>query len=81
MEPGIQKKESGGLAFPNDPEPDYLDFAYFSFVVGMTFQVSDVQITSSQIRRLALLHGLLSFGYNTVIVALSINIISGFIKK
>jgi uncharacterized membrane protein len=55
--------------------PDYLDFAYFSFVIGMTFQVSDIRITSRSIRRLALVHGLLSFLFNTVIVALSINVI------
>ena len=70
-----------GLDFPNEKEPDYLDFAYFSFVIGMTFQVSDVQITSRKIRRLSLLHAFLSFIYNTVIVALSINIISGLIAK
>lgn len=70
-----------GLDFPNEKEPDYLDFAYFSFVLGMTFQVSDVQITSKNVRRLALLHGLISFIYNTVIVALSINILSGIISK
>lgn len=70
-----------GLDFPNEKEPDYLDFAYFSFVLGMTFQVSDVVINSRSIRRLALLHGLLSFVYNTVIVAFSINIISGLISK
>jgi len=73
--------ESGGLDFPNEKEPDYLDFAYFSFVIGMTFQVSDVQITSREIRRLSLVHAFLSFIYNTVIVALSINIISGLISK
>ncbi|MCW3107083.1 MAG: hypothetical protein JWQ09_1589 [Segetibacter sp.] len=70
-----------GLHFPNEKEPDYLDFAYFSFILGMTFQVSDVEINSREIRRLALLHGLLSFVYNTVIVAFSINIISGLIAK
>lgn len=73
--------EGGGLDFPNEKEPDYLDFAYFSFVIGMTFQVSDVEITSRKIRRLSLMHALLSFIYNTVIVALSINIISGLISK
>lgn len=73
--------ESKGLEFPNEKEPDYLDFAYFSFGIGMTFQVSDVQITSRNIRRLSLVHSLLSFVYNTVIVALSINIISGLISK
>lgn len=80
-EEGTKKEYAGGLLFPNDETPDYLDFAYFAFVVGMTFQVSDVQVTSSIIRRLALLHGVLSFAYNTIIVALSINIISGLIQK
>ena len=70
-----------GLGFPNEKEPDFLDFAYFSFGIGMTFQVADVQITSRKIRRLSLLHAFLSFIYNTVIVALSINIISGMISK
>ena len=67
----------GGLIFPGEHKPDYEDFAYFSFVVGMTCQVSDVNVTSRSMRRLALLHGLLSFAFNTVILALSINIISG----
>ena len=50
-----------GLEFPGEREPDYLDFLYFSLVLGMTFQVSDVQITSRKLRRVAALHGLLSF--------------------
>ena len=66
-----------GLIFPGGDNPDYGDFAYFSFVIGMTCQVSDVNITSRFMRRLALLHGLLSFAFNTAILALSINIISG----
>lgn len=66
-----------GLEFPGVAKPDFLDFAYFSFVLGMTFQVSDVQISSKQLRRLALLHGLISFAYNTIIVALTINIVAG----
>jgi len=70
-----------GLDFPKEDEPDYLDFSYFSFVIGMTFQVSDVTISSKQIRRLALLHGLISFAFNTVIVALSINVISGMMTR
>ncbi|WP_448698574.1 DUF1345 domain-containing protein [Mucilaginibacter sp. AW1-3] len=70
----------GGLQFPGDEKnPDYLDFVYFSFVIGMTFQVSDVEISSRSIRRLALLHALISFAFNTAIVALSINVISGLI--
>ena len=67
-----------GLDIPGEKSPDYLDFAYFSFVIGMTFQVSDIQITSRRIRRLALLHGLLSFLFNTVIVALTINVVLDF---
>ena len=67
----------GGLQFPSESEPDFLDFAYFSFVIGMTCQVSDVQVSSPGMRRLALVHGLLSFLFNTVILALSINLASG----
>ena len=64
-----------GLQIPNELWPDYLDFAYFSFVIGMTFQVSDIEISSRTIRRVALVHGILSFLFNTVIVALTINVI------
>lgn len=74
---------AGGLGFPSETvkdHPDFIDFAYFSFVVGMTFQVSDVQITSRQFRRLVLMHGLVSFVYNTVIVALTINTVAGLSK-
>ena len=78
---------AGGLDFPTEGEedekndrPDFLDFAYFSFVIGMTFQVSDVQITSKSLRRFVLLHSLLSFVYNTVIVALTINTLAGLNK-
>jgi uncharacterized membrane protein len=69
----------GGLEFPNCTQPDYWDFLYFSFVIGMTSQVSDVQILSRRLRRLALFHGVLSFFFNTAIVAMSINIIAGLI--
>lgn len=68
---------AGGLDFPKEEKPDYLDFVYFSFGVGMSFQVSDVDITSRTIRRLVLLHGLLAFGLNTFVVALTINLIAG----
>lgn len=67
------------LDFPGDEPPDYMDFAYFSFVMGCTFQVSDVEITSKQLRKTALFHGLLSFALNTFVIALSINIISGLV--
>ncbi len=72
--------KGGGLGFPGNHEPDFIDFAYFSFVLGMTFQVSDVEISSRRIRRLALLHSLISFIFNTVIVALTINALAGLGK-
>jgi len=80
-EKGIEKEDEGGLQFPNEDSPDYLDFAYFSFVIGMTFQVSDVAISSRQIRHLALFHGLISFVYNTVILALSVSIVAGLVHQ
>ena len=64
----------GGLEFPGGELPDYWDFVYFAIVVGMTFQVSDVQITARKLRRLATVHGLIGFLFNTVIVALTVNI-------
>jgi uncharacterized membrane protein len=70
-----------GLNFPDCDEPDFLDFAYFSFVIGMTFQVSDVSITSNRIRRLSLVHALLSFLFNTIILALAINLASGLVSS
>jgi len=71
--------DMGGLDFPNCPQPDYWDFLYYSFVVGMTSQVSDVQILSRSIRRLTLFHSVLSFFFNTSILAMTINIIAGLI--
>ncbi|MGC4037540.1 MAG: DUF1345 domain-containing protein [Chitinophagaceae bacterium] len=68
---------AGGLEFPDEDKPDFVDFAYFSFVLGMTFQVSDVSITSRKIRRMVLWHSLISFGYNAVIIALTINVVAG----
>ena len=65
---------SGGLAFPGDAEPDYWDFVYFSFVIGMTSQVSDVGITSKQIRRTAAAHGVIAFFFNAALLALTINL-------
>ena len=66
-----------GLTFPEEKAPDYLDFAYFSFVIGMCFQVSDVTITSRAIRRQVLVHSLLAFALNTFVVALTVNLIAG----
>ncbi len=73
------RRHAGGLVFPGERAPDYMDFAYFSFVIGMTFQVSDVQITSRGLRQLVLVHGILSFAFNTIILALTINTVSALI--
>ena len=64
----------GGLAFPGKDAPDYWDFIYFSFVIGMTSQVSDVGITSKRIRRTAAAHGIVSFIFNAALLALTVNI-------
>jgi len=78
-EPGADE-HAGGLLFPGSEQmPDYFDFAYFSFVIGMTCQVSDVQITSRRMRRLTLVQSVLSFGFNTVILALLINTVSSLL--
>ena len=62
-----------GLNFPGDGQPDYWDFVYFSFVIGMTFQVSDVAVTNKWIRRSVVAHGVLSFFFTTTVVALTVN--------
>jgi uncharacterized membrane protein len=65
----------GGLAFPGDErEPDYWDFVYFSFVIGMTSQVSDIGVTNRVIRRIVTAHGVVSFVFNATLLALTVNI-------
>lgn len=70
---------AGGLKFPGPEKPDYWDFLYFSLVIGMTSQVSDVAVTSSSLRRIVAAHGVLSFVFNTAIIALTVNIGSSVI--
>ncbi len=72
-------RKLGGLRFPAEAQPDYWDFVYFSFVVGMTFQVSDVQVTGRRFRHLVVLHGIISFVFSVAILALAVNIGSSFI--
>lgn len=72
-------KPAGGLNFPDTNQPTYSDFAYVAFGVGMACQVADVGPTSERFRGLILTHSLLSFGFNTLIVALSINIVAGLL--
>ncbi|GAB3873749.1 DUF1345 domain-containing protein [Hymenobacter segetis] len=78
----------GGLVFPDDQgkdkgpklTPNYVDFAYFSFIIGMTAQTADIGIGNRELRRAALLHGLIAFIFNTVIVALTIGTIGGMLN-
>ncbi|MBS2031744.1 MAG: DUF1345 domain-containing protein [Deltaproteobacteria bacterium] len=67
----------GGLDFPGRQAPDDLDFAYFSFTIGTCFQTSDVSISERIIRRTVLLHGVISFAFNTAILALVLNLVFG----
>ena len=67
------------LDFPEEKQPDYWDFTYYSFIIGMTSQVADVSINSRRFRRLCLIHGILSFFFNAVIVAMNINLIAGLV--
>jgi uncharacterized membrane protein len=68
-------RTGGGMAFPGgDAEPDYWDFVYFSFVIGMTSQVSDVGITSKSVRRTVAAHGIVSFVFNAALLALTVNL-------
>ena len=69
----------GGLIFPGNDSPAYTDFAYFSFVVGMTCQTADVNISHTSMRRLTLVHGLISFCFNTAIIAMFVNIVASLI--
>jgi uncharacterized membrane protein len=77
---GERGANAGGLDFPGRGTPDYWDFVYFAFVVGTTFQTSDVDITSKHIRRTVLAHGIVSFFFSVAILALTVNIGSDLIK-
>ena len=80
QEEKLKEPDGPGLKFPGGGDPDYFDFLYFAHVVGMTFQVSDVQVTSREMRHLTLVHSVLSFGFNILIVALSINVVAGALQ-
>jgi len=73
-------KHSGGLQFPGKLQPDYFDFLYYAYVVGMTSQVSDVMVTSRPMRHLTLLHSVSAFAFNMLVLALSINVMAGAIQ-
>ena len=74
---GADAQDARGLDFPSTKEPALSDFLYFSFVIGMTAQVSDVQVVTPSLRRLILFHSVVSFFFNTVLLALAINLAAG----
>lgn len=72
--------DSGGIDFNEPSAPDYRDFAYLAFTIGMTYQVSDTDLTSKPLRRAATQHALLSYLFGTVIVAMTINVVAGLVR-
>lgn len=66
-----------GLAFPGGEAPDYWDFVHFAFVIGVAAQTADIAFTSKELRRIGTVHSLVAFAFNTVIVALTINLLAG----
>jgi uncharacterized membrane protein len=77
--PGI--KESKGLKFPGTKEPDYLDFLYFTFTIGVANQTADVAIVSRAMRMLVLIHSIISYFFSTIILALTINIAASLLQN
>jgi uncharacterized membrane protein len=78
---GARADKAGALKFPNDAVPDYWDFVYFSFVIGMTSQVSDVAVASKPIRRTVAAHGIVAFLFNAALLALMVNIAASAISS
>ena len=76
---GEKPELRGGLKFPETEEPDYWDFLYFSFIIGVAAQTADVEITSKVMRRTSLAHSVLAFFFNSAILALTINIAAGLV--
>lgn len=70
-------EDKGGLEFPKTPTPDYWDFLYFAFCLGMTFQTSDVAVTSRQMRQVATLHCIAAFVFNLGVLAFTVNVLGG----
>jgi uncharacterized membrane protein len=77
--PARARTGRGGLIFPGTDEPDYYDFLYFSYVIGVACQTADVAISSALLRRTAAVHGVLAFFFNSAVLALTINIAAGLI--
>ena len=71
-----EQSHRAGLLFPGDEPPDYWDFLHFSIIIGVASQTADIQITSKTLRRLGTAHSLTAFGFNTVVLALTINLLA-----
>ncbi|MFJ1304193.1 DUF1345 domain-containing protein [Acinetobacter baumannii] len=76
-----RNEENGGLDFPGTEHPTYPDFLYFSYIIGTSAQTADVSITNKHMRLLNLFHAVLSFGFNTTILAICINVAAGFLTN
>lgn len=79
--PTQKGKDRGGLIFPGETEPDYWDFLHFSLIIGVASQTADIEIADRGIRRLSSIHSLTSFTFNTVILALTVNLMVGLLGK
>lgn len=77
--PAGKGKDRGGLAFPGGEDPDYRDFVHFSLIIGVAQQTADIQITDRSLRRTATVHSVTAFLFNTVIVALTVNLAVGLL--
>jgi uncharacterized membrane protein len=75
-----KKDHPGGLEFPGKRDPDYGDFAYYAFVIGCASQTGDVNTVSKPMRRMTLIHGVVSFVFNTALVALMVNVGAGLLS-
>lgn len=69
--------DTGGLTFPGGEEPDYWDFLHFSMIIGVACQTADIAFTGKRLRRLGTAHSLIAFAFNTLILALTINLLAG----
>ena len=76
-EPPVAGKVAGGLSFPGGEAPDYWDFLHFSTVIGVAAQTADIAFTSKPLRRIGTIHGIVAFTFNTVVLALTINLLAG----
>ena len=76
-----RNEENGGLDFPGTEHPTYPDFLYFSYIIGTSAQTADVSITNKHMRLLNLFHAVLSFGFNTTLLAICINVAAGFLTN